>query len=61
MQRIIIKPIKGGLGMEYKNCLPSLDNYVAKYMDDEGCSFEEACEKLQLGKEEFINERKIEG
>ena len=47
--------------MEYKNCIPSLDNYVAKYMDDEGCSFEEACEELQVKEEEFINEKRIEG
>jgi hypothetical protein len=47
--------------MEFKNCIPSLDNYVAKYMDDEGCSFEEACEDLHVKEGEFINERRIEG
>jgi len=47
--------------MEFNNCIPSLDNYVAKYMDEEGCSFEEACEDLHVKEEEFINERPVEG
>lgn len=47
--------------MEFKNCIPSLDNYVAKYMDEEGCSFEEACKDLHVNEEEFTNERRVEG
>ena len=42
--------------MELKNCTPSLDNYVAKYMDENGCSFEEACEKLQINEEDVFNQ-----
>lgn len=45
--------------MEFQNCIPSLDNYVAKYMDDEGCSFQQACDELHVKEEEFINEKRI--
>ena len=45
--------------MNFENCIPSLYNYVAKYMDEEGCSFEEACEDLHVKEDEFINETKI--
>lgn len=33
--------------MDY-NSIPNLDNYVAKYMDENGCSFEEACVALEI-------------
>lgn len=33
------------------NSVPNIDSYVAKYMDERGCSFEQACEELELDKE----------
>ncbi|MDD6796443.1 MAG: hypothetical protein PUE01_13740 [Clostridiaceae bacterium] len=46
--------------MDFNNCVPSLDNYVAKYMDENGCSFEEACEELHLCREDFMNKEKFD-
>ena len=31
--------------------------YVAKYMDENGCSFEEACAELGLDKDTVFNQR----
>ncbi|WP_280164086.1 hypothetical protein [Clostridium fallax] len=28
--------------------MPGLDSYVAKYMDENGCSFEDACKELGI-------------
>lgn len=32
--------------MDFYNNMPGLDSYIAKYMDENGCSFEEACTEL---------------
>ena len=47
--------------MEFNNCVPSLDNYVAKYMDENGCSLEEACENLEISCEDVFNQERYEG
>ena len=46
--------------MELKDYTPSLDNYVAKYMDENGCSFEEACENLEIKQEDVFNQGRFE-
>ncbi|MDO5038651.1 hypothetical protein [Clostridium sp.] len=38
------------------NLIPNVDNYVAKYMDERGCSFEQACEELELDKEAIFTQ-----
>lgn len=30
---------------------PNLDSYIAKYMDENGCSLEEACSALEINME----------
>ena len=45
--------IKGVNILELNNCLPSLDNYIAKFMDENGCSFEDACKLLDITDEEI--------
>lgn len=40
--------------MDYNN-IPGLDSYVAKYMDEHGCSFEQACEELDINKDNVFN------
>ncbi|MBD7910473.1 MULTISPECIES: hypothetical protein [Clostridium] len=47
--------------MDNNNCIPSLDNYVAKFMDETGCTFEEACDELGIKEDDFINKRTIKG
>ena len=39
------------------NSIPNMDSYVAKYMDENGCSFEEACAELGLDKDTVFNQR----
>ena len=39
------------------NSIPNIDSYVARYMDENGCSFEEACEQLGLDKDSVFNQR----
>jgi len=34
--------------MDFTNSQIDIDSYVAKYMDEMGCSFEQACEDLGL-------------
>ena len=46
---------KGGMRMDINNCIPSLYNYVAKFMDETGVTFEEACMELGLKDEDFNN------
>lgn len=41
--------------MDYNN-IPSLDSYVAKYMDENGCSLEQACEELEIDKDKVFNQ-----
>ncbi|WP_394883270.1 hypothetical protein [Clostridium baratii] len=36
--------------------MPNVDNYVAKYMDENGCSFEDACNELGIDKERVFNQ-----
>ncbi|MGG7175965.1 hypothetical protein ACQPU1_00125 [Clostridium paraputrificum] len=47
--------------MEQNNFIPSLDNYVAKYMDENGCSFEDACKNLEINENEVFNQGRYEG
>lgn len=47
--------------MELNSCIPSLDNYVAKFMDETGCTFEEACTSLGLSEEDFRGNESYEG
>ncbi|MDQ0148291.1 hypothetical protein ACFO6R_02920 [Eubacterium multiforme] len=39
------------------NSIPNIDSYVAKYMDENGCSFEDACNDLGLDKELVFNQK----
>ncbi|MGL4570684.1 MAG: hypothetical protein ACRCVJ_06445 [Clostridium sp.] len=39
------------------NSIPNVDSYVAKYMDENGCSFEEACTELGIDKERVFNQK----
>ena len=34
--------------MDFSNAPIDINSYVAKYMDEMGCSFEQACEDLEL-------------
>ena len=36
--------------------MPNVDNYVAKYMDENGSSFEDACNELGIDKERVFNQ-----
>lgn len=44
--------------MDYNN-IPSLDSYVAKYMDENGCSLEQACEELEIDKNKVFNQSRL--
>lgn len=39
------------------NLIPNIDSYVAKYMDENGCSFEQACAELELDKNSVFNQK----
>ncbi|MGG7077059.1 hypothetical protein [Clostridium sardiniense] len=41
----------------HTNLIPNIDSYVAKYMDENGCSFEQACTELELDKESVFNQQ----
>lgn len=32
-----------------------VDAYIAKFIDENGCTFEEACEQLEIDRNEVIN------
>ena len=49
---------KGDRIMDYNN-IPSLDSYVAKYMDENGCSLEQACEELEIDKNKVFNQSRV--
>ena len=37
------------------NNIPNIDNYIAKYMDENGCSFQEACNELDIDEKTLNN------
>ena len=39
--------------MDINNCVPSLYNYVAKFMDETGVTFEQACMELGIKDDDF--------
>ncbi|MCR6515583.1 MAG: hypothetical protein ACRDCB_02250 [Clostridium sp.] len=45
--------------MDY-NSIPNLDSYVAKYMDENGCNFEEACAALEIDQNQVFSRRGVE-
>lgn len=43
--------------MDFKNAQIDINSYVAKYMDENGCGFYEACEELQIDSNEVFKIR----
>ena len=41
--------------MDFTNSQIDVNSYVAKYMDEMGCSFEQACEDLGLEASQVFN------
>lgn len=41
--------------MDFTNSLIDINSYVAKYMDEMECSFEQACEDLGLEESQVFN------
>lgn len=41
--------------MDFTNSLIDINSYVAKYMDEMGCSFEKACDDLGLEESQVFN------
>ena len=43
--------------MDFTNSPIDVNSYVAKYMDEMGCSFEQACEDLEIDETQLSSEK----
>lgn len=46
--------------MDYTYSQMDINTYVARYMDEMGCSFEQACNDLEIDKTQVFSEQKEE-
>ena len=46
--------------MDFSNSGVDINSYVAKYMDEMGCSFQQACEDLGINEKDVFNTAKSE-
>ena len=43
--------------MDFTNSQVDVNSYVAKYMDEMGCSFEQACKDLEIDQSQVFSEQ----
>lgn len=46
--------------MDFTNSQVDINSYVARYMDEMGCSFEQACNDLEIDQSQVFTEQRRE-